>query len=151
MTGILDVQEGDVKLFNTLEGGEITVEDGFVLMSPGLETAAYLSLFGGNKDDSTRDGDQLSWWGNIGELTENQYRSLTQHLLNSLPITSANLLIIENAVRQDLKWMLDLRIASSIEVVVIVPQRNKIDIIIDIEAQGVRSSFNFTENWEASI
>jgi hypothetical protein len=48
-------QEGDVHLFQTVNDGDICVVGGLVEMSSGLDTAAYISLFGGNEqDDGTK-------------------------------------------------------------------------------------------------
>jgi phage gp46-like protein len=141
----------DVKLFNTPDGGDITIEFGEVALSGGLETAAYLSLFGGNESDSTRQDDPDTWWGNLSENEPaRRYRSQTQHLLNRLPAVPFNLRRIEGAVERDLAWMTDQSIASSIEVSATIPGLNQVRIVIDIEARGERSRFEFTENWEAS-
>tara|TARA_R110002153_G_C13332612_1_gene498604 strand:- start:23329 stop:23772 length:444 start_codon:yes stop_codon:yes gene_type:complete len=144
-------QQGDVKLFQTIDDGNITVANGVVEMSGGLETAAYLSLFGGNEDDDGRDDNPDDWWGNLdeGEL-DKQYHSETQNLLQSIPATTNNLLRIEDAANRDLAWFIDGKIASSIIVVVIMPGLNKVNISIKIEANGVESSFNFVENWKAA-
>ena len=110
-------QQGDVQLFQTDDDGNISVEDGLVAMSGGLSTSAYLSLFGGNEEDSGGQDTALSWWGNIDEnQTEKQYRSETQHLLQSIPATSGNLLRIQEAAIRDLDWMLSSNVASSISV-----------------------------------
>lgn len=144
-------QQGDIALFQTDNGGEITVERGIVEMSGGLETAAYLSLFGGNEDDDGRDNNSANWWGNLDEIDlTRQYRSETQNLLQSLPITSGNLRRIEDAVLRDLNWFIEQKVASSITVEIIVPALNTIQITINIEAQGEESSFEFVENWKAS-
>jgi phage gp46-like protein len=144
-------QQGDVKLFQDIEvDGEINVSDGFVEMSSGLETSVYLSLFGGNEGDSGAAEDSLSWWGNIGEVESQQYRSRTQFLLRSIPAISSNLLRIEDAVNLDLKWMLTDKVASTIDVDVSLTALNRINITINIEARGRRERFNFTENWEAT-
>jgi len=58
-------QQGDVKLFQTTDDGDIYVVNGIVEMSGGLETSAYLSLFGGNEDDDGSDGSPFSWWANL--------------------------------------------------------------------------------------
>ena len=53
-------QHGDVLLYHTPDGGEIEMVNGLVTMSGGLETMAYLCLFGGNEEDDGRPGhDQL--------------------------------------------------------------------------------------------
>jgi phage gp46-like protein len=144
-------QQGDVLLFNTLDGGEININNGIVEMSNGLGVTVYLSLFGGNGDDDGTAGNPLSWWGNIDEPELNHYRSETQYQIGRLPLTTGNLIKIEDAVRCDLKWMLTEDIASEIDVEASIPEVNKLNIKVDITAQGLRESFNFTENWEASV
>ena len=39
------MQDGDVLLFQTKDDGDISITDGIVQMTQGLETAVYLSLF----------------------------------------------------------------------------------------------------------
>jgi len=144
-------QQGDVLLFQTDDDGEINVVDGIVEMSGGLETAAYLSLFGGNEDDDGRDSNPATWWGNIDEIDPaRQYRSETQHLLQSIPATTGNLRRVEDAAVRDLAWFVQNNVASSVSVVASIPGVNRIKLTIDIEAQGEESSFEFVENWKAS-
>lgn len=140
-------QQGDIKLFQTDDDGEISVAGGVVAMNGGLETMAYLCLFGGNQDDDGADGNPRTWWGNLAENeTERHYRSETQYLLRSIPATSANLRRIEDAVRRDLKSFLTAGIATEIEVSVTVPELNRVKINIDINQEN----FEFVENWRAN-
>ncbi len=144
-------QQGDVVLFQTDDDGEITVIGGIVEMSGGLETSAYLALFGGNEDDDGRAENTANWWGNIDEgETAKQYRSETQNLLQAIPAVPANLLRIEDAATRDLSYFLEENIASSVTVSASMPGINRIRIIIDIEANGQESQFEFTENWKAT-
>lgn len=145
-------QDGDVQLYQSLDGGEITVIDGIMVMSSGLDTAVYLSLFGGNEDCTSRPGCQFTWWGNYQE-TDKAYKqiSLTQHLLQSIPAIPANLRRIEDAVTEDLQWLLDKKIASDIdEHNVTIPAPNTIKIIVRIIADGIESEFEYVENWKAA-
>ena len=145
------MQQGDVLLFQTNNDGDIIVADGIVEMSGGLESAAYLSLFGGNEDDDGSSNNANTYWGNLDELDPvAQYRSETQNLLQGIPATTGNLRRIKDAAQRDLQWFLDKKIASSVLVVVSIPELNRIKIIITIEAQGVESSFEFVENWKVS-
>ena len=144
-------QQGDVLLFQTDDDGDIIVENGVVAMTGGFETAAYLSMFGGNEDDDGSDGNPLTYWGNLGVTTSSmQYRSKTQNLLQSIPATSGNLRLIDDAVASDLQWFLDEKIASSVVVATSMPALNTIKIRVTIEANGVESSFTYTENWRAA-
>lgn len=54
---------GDVLLFDTEDGGEISVINGLVIADGGFNTAVYLSLFGGNKDDGGEVASGDTWWG----------------------------------------------------------------------------------------
>lgn len=144
-------QQGDVKLFQTNDEGEITVENGIVEMSGGLETAAYLSLFGGNEDDDGLQDSSVTFWGNIDETeSAREYRSETQHLLQALPSIPNNLKRIKAAAERDLDWFLSERVASTVDVAVSMPGVNKIKIVIDIEAEGEEFRFEFIENWKAT-
>lgn len=144
-------QQGDVKLLQTADEGEINVENGIVEMSAGLGTAAYLSLFGGNEDDDGRADNPANWWGNLDEIDPvRQYRSETQHLLQALPATTGNLRRIEDAASRDLAWLVQNKAASSLTVAARMPGLNKIKLTINIEAVGEESSFEFVENWKAS-
>lgn len=144
-------QQGDVLLFQTDDGGDIEAVNGTVTMSGGLETAAYLSLFGGNEDDDGRNDSPSNWWGNLGETQpERTYRSETQNLLQSTPATSGNLRRIEDAANRDLAWFIEQRIASAVTVEAAIPGVNRVKIAGKIEAVGEEISFEFVENWKAS-
>ena len=150
----MTTQKGDVLLCQTNDNGDINIENGIVEMSCGLETAAYLSLFGGNFEDaniSTLNKVPMTWWGNVEEIElSKQYRSQAQHLLQSIPLTTGNLLRIEEACKKDLQWFLDDKVASSVDVSASIIGLNKISISITIEAKGEESSFEFVENWRSS-
>ena len=139
----------DVLLFQTNDNGDINVVNGIVELSSGLETAAYLSLFGGNEQDAGIDQDVTTWWGNVGENDKSKrYKSETQYLINILPANTGNMRRLENAVLRDLDWFVSEKIASSIGVIASIPDLNKVNIEIVITAQGIEHVFKFTENWK---
>lgn len=139
-------QQGDVKLFQTNDDGDIEVINGLVTMGGGLGTAAYLSLFGGNEDDDGSSGSAYSWWGNLVETDlESQYRSETQNLLYKLPATSGNLLSIQDAATRDLSWMKDTGLASNISVNASIPGLNMVKLTVSID----QDTLEFIENWRA--
>jgi phage gp46-like protein len=153
-------QQGDVLIVSGLEteglsvttGTQFTleIENGVIVMTGGFETAALLSLFGGNVDD---DGSASTladqYWGNLIEtLPERRLRSRTQHLLQSTPATSANLRRIEEAARLDLAWFLELNVADTVEITASIPALNRIALSVFIAARGKESNFTFTLNWK---
>ena len=123
----------DVLLRHTNDGGDITIENGLLLMSEGLETAAYLSLFGGNEDDPAGTDTAQQWWGNLLDVEpERAYRSETQFLVRSLPAIPFNLRRIEQAAARDLQWMLDTGLAQSVAVEATIPALNRVGLGIVI-------------------
>ena len=142
-------QQGDVLLYQTNDDGDINVDGGIVAMSGGLETAAYLSLFGGNEQDDGRKDNPLQWWGNLGEEPERQYRSETQYLLRSVPAIPANLRRIEEAAVRDLGWFVSSGAATSVSAAANMPGLNKVRLVVTIEANGQPAVIEFIENWKA--
>ena len=148
----MTAQQGDVLLFQTNNDGDIIVENGIVEMSPGLETAAYVSLFGGNEDDDGSQDNKNTWWANLNETRlDKKYVSETQYLLKSLIATTGNLRSVEDAAKRDLQWFIDDNIASSIEVEATMPALNQLKLTIEISAEGEETRFEFTQNWKASL
>lgn len=143
-------QQGDVLLYQTNDNGDINVEDGIVEMRGGLETAAYLSLFGGNEQDDGRQNNPLQWWGNFDEeLQERQQRSELQFLLRSIPAIPANLRRLEDAASRDLAWFVATGVATEVMVEASMPGVNKVSLKIGINAAGQPAEIEFLENWKA--
>jgi hypothetical protein len=141
-------QLGDVLLYNGPDGGTINVEGGITEMTGGMETAIYLSIFGGNIDDNGTTATQSKqYWQNWNAPEDEKLRSETQNILSSLPATSSNLRVVEDAVLKDLKWLE--ASASSITVSARIPSIKRVEITINIEAVGERESFVYSANWEA--
>ncbi len=140
----------DARLFHTRDGGEMLWENGEPeLSSDGLETAVYLSLFGGNYDDSGLSKDDArQWWGNLTEESpENTYRSKTQSLLASLPPTAANARLIVASAESDLNWLVSTGVAKSVSVAVRVPSRNRVDITVLVLIDAESKTFRFESLW----
>ena len=74
------MMQGDVLLQQSLDGGEITIENNQIKLTTGLETAVYLSLF------SPKD-----WFLNdLAETDEERLSSETEQIVNNLPNASKN-------------------------------------------------------------
>jgi phage gp46-like protein len=134
----------DVLLRETDNGGDITVEAGLFLLSEGLETAVFLSLFGGNEQDPGEGASSEQWWGNIGEVEPARtYRSETQYLLRALPAIPANLLRIEQAAGRDLQWLLDEGAAKSVTAAARIPSLNRVVVDVGIVVLATLIQFSF--------
>ena len=135
----------DVLLRQTNDGGDVTILGGLLAMSEGLETAAYLSLFGGNEDDPGQADTSKQWWGNLLDTEpERAYRSETQALLNGLPAIPVNLLRVEQAAGRDLKWLVDTGNAQSVTATATIPTVGKMRLgVVIITTDGQRLEFFF--------
>lgn len=133
------------------DGGEVTWINGQPLTANGIETAAYLSCFGGNQADSgLTDGEKLQWWANREEpVAERRQRSQTQALLAGLPATPSNLARVEDAVSSDLAWMVK-ELTATIEVEATMPGLNRVRIRGAIVIADTRYPFDFSAPWTSS-
>lgn len=131
----------DVLLFQTLDDGDIAVEGGEVQMTNGLETAVYLSLFGGNDADDGLPGNPYGWWGNEGEDADTKMVSRLQNLLDSVPASSGSLKRLNDAAGVDLAWLaalgFDVGVSASI------PGVNRVKITVSVND----TTFTFTQEW----
>ncbi len=142
-------QQGDVILKQTSDGGEITVESGFVLMDGGITTMSYICMFGGNEQDDGRENNPGQWWGNRDEVSKSfQLRSETQHFLRSNPATTSKLLELEQAVLRDHQVFLDEGIATEVTASASLVALNTVQLTVGLFAYGEEQTINFTLNWE---
>jgi phage gp46-like protein len=138
----------DVDLILEENGGDLILSGGDVLIGNGLTSAAILSLFGGNFEDSNLPGtDSLQFWGNrIGEDPNESLRSETQKLLESIPATSENLLRVQDAVVRDLSWLIG-GIVSELSVQIALVAVKRVSITIDLTVNGEDQQIQFTREW----
>jgi phage gp46-like protein len=95
-----------------------------------VENQVYLALFGGNVEGNTDTKIGSGWWGNklfFGNDTAKQFNSNTERILNTVALSSAGRIKIENAVKDDLKYL-----NANITVIVTIPSINTVRI--DIKA-----------------
>jgi len=122
--------QGDLLLFSTNDGGEIEfTENNCFQNDTGFETAIYLSLFGGNyNDNGTEATKNESWWGNNLENNnpERKLVSRFQNISRGLPLTPGNLLILKDAIKEDLQWFIDEKIIDILEINLSIPSKNRL-------------------------
>lgn len=139
----------DLLMLQTVDGGEIEIVNGReMLTTTGLETAGYLSLFGGNLDDAGGEADIANqWWANFSEPDPAAVmRSETAALLQSLPLVPANLKLLQEAAGRDLAWFKDRGIAQEIAIRVSLPARNTLKVEVLLTIDGTVVPFEFVES-----
>lgn len=141
---------GDVEIFHTLDGGEISVKNGAFVTGPGLGSMAYLCLFGGNEDDDGSADNRLQWWGNFAEPDRaRHYRSETQNLMTAMPLTTGNLKRLAEAAKRDTAVMVSSGVVSEVNVELSIPEVNVVQFVLNFGENS--ESVTFNQTWAASL
>lgn len=140
----------DVLLYHTDDGGEVNIDSGDdIELTDRLDTAVYLSLFGGNEDDDGSEAtSRLGWWGNIGENNpDRRLVSRLQALLRKLAVTSGNLRLVSEAAEADLAWLVTTGVVSEVRVVVSLPQPKRLGILIELDIGQDTTQLRYSTAW----
>ncbi len=140
----------DVYLFQTPEDGEIEMADGDLVLTEGLETASYLSLFGGNDEDNGSNlTERKQFWGNMVESDPiRRERSETSTLLDTLPPKASNLNLIARAAERDLAWLESTGRVTELAAACSIPALNLIRLRVSGVVNGIpKTILETTEPW----
>ena len=127
--------DGDVKLYPTEDGGQITLKNGQPYMDDGLETAAYISLFSGD------------YWGNSISERDEKCESKLETLFTRTLTNQARLDAEEYAL-QALAWMKRQGIAAKIEAEASIPRTGMLGLVVKItQPDGTIAELRYQINW----
>lgn len=131
-------------LYNTNDGGNLSITNGVFDQAKAVETSVYNCLFGGNiADNWTTSTEKLQWWGNYGEKDENRYRSSFQSLLDGRPMTSGLVGELEKAAKSDIKRGLGSMVADVKCYVSFTNKRVNVSVEV-LLSDGVKQMMEFT-------
>jgi phage gp46-like protein len=130
--------EGDILLVETPDGGDFVMQDGFLVADTNYSTPIYLSLFGGNKDDSGVIKTNKTWWGNTLRNTKNNEKLISrfQYIIRSMPLTVKNIKNAEAAAVLDLAWMVEEGLADKVEASGSTAGKNRFHLEINLIKSG---------------
>lgn len=119
-------------------GGDIQYVGNDIAVINGKENQVYLALFGGNVEgDTTSVNSNSGWWGNNlfhKGRDDRQFNSKTERTLNTTALNSAGRAKIENAIKDDLKFLQDR--GADVTVEVTIPSVNTVKMIIRVKYPG---------------
>jgi len=126
--------EGDLLLYETLDGGDVSVENGLFVSDRQFNSAVYLSLFGGNKTDNGKTNSKNQFWGNYlnGVTDSEKLRSRFQFIITGLPMSVKNIREAEQAAAIDLQWFIDEKIADEIFINGRATGKNRFNLKVEI-------------------
>lgn len=145
----------DLAIIETNNGGDIVKNPKDLLILYGFQNMPYLAMFGGNVAQSTPskrlDTQQaFDWWGNTLLMPNDpslQFNSETERALNTIPLTSAGRIDIENAIKSDLQFMQSF-VNITIETAITGPDR--LEIALTLKRPDNLQSTQFVYIWDAT-
>lgn len=125
-------------------GGDLQLLGNDLALVYGNENQVYLALFGGNVEQNTpaliTNAQTEDYWGNNlfwPNDPSKQFNSNTERTLNTTALNSAGRITIENAVKSDLKFLVDM--GATVTVNVTIPSVNLVTIMIrTVYKDGIR-------------
>jgi phage gp46-like protein len=135
----------DIALFETGNGGDLLLKGSDLAVYDGIQNMPYLAMFGGNVEQDTRnrvtEEQSFDWWGNNLLMPSNQsiqFNSQTERVINTTALTSQGRVLIENAIKADLKFLQDLGAEVSVSVSITATDRIDVNVKIQQPAGGTR-------------
>lgn len=101
----------DLGIYETLNGGDLSIQQGDLWATRTLWPQIYCGLFGGNPGYLTTEASESEeqrgdWWGNAFlEDPDERINTQTEYLLNNVALNSSGRLAIEQAVKNDLSFL----------------------------------------------
>lgn len=142
----------DLQVIETGNGGDLIKNGNDLALVYSFENMPYLAMFGGNKESGT--GPRLEteqafdWFGNSLFFPNDeslQFNSLTEKALDTIPLTSAGRILIENEIKKDLQFMQSF---AEITVKTSIPQTDTLLINIKIEEPDNLQAKEFIYIWQ---
>lgn len=135
----MTLRAGDLLLYQTDDGGEISVSNGEPVMDGGFQSSAYLSI--------AVIEEESNWMNEY--LTEiQQLNSQYLSFIKGNSKTAENILKAEKLAYLDFKWMLDLKAVDEIIVAITSTGVERVKLTLQILANGDTIETNeFEINW----
>jgi len=144
----------DIGIYETLNGGDMSLQNGDIWATMSLWNQIYIGLFGGNvaqlTDDNAGKGEQRKdWWGNqFLKASPGEYNNSTTELtLNTVQLNSSGRVKIEQAVKSDLAFLSKL---GKVDVLVSIPAIDSVLIEIGITEPNNIEDKRFRLLWDGT-
>jgi hypothetical protein len=131
----------DLAVIETGNGGDLQLIGNDLAVVGNIENMPYLGMFGGNVEQSTTDtlvADSKDWWGNGLLMKSNpsiQFNSTVERVINKTALTSSGRVVIENAIKNDLQFLLP-QATITVSVSIVATDRLNVNIKIVLDNQN---------------
>ena len=144
----------DLQIIDNGNGVDVCFNGRDLVVIDGFQNMPYLGMFGGNVKQSTKqfsEGEErFDFWGNSLLMVQNetiQFNSNFERLLFEMALTSSTILVAEETIKTDLKFMSnfsDFTVETSIIAV------DKLKIFINFNKPNNLDSKDFVYIWDAT-
>lgn len=148
----------DVSVIETLNGGDLQQVGNDLAVVYNIENMIYLGMFGGNVEASTDNNavqvESFDYWANSLLMFNNpsqQFNSLTERTINSVPLTSNGRVLIENAIKKDLEFFKDLGGVVTVSVEIVATDKIKVSIRVELNSQKQVTIINFRKSLDGDF
>lgn len=148
----------DVSVIETLNGGDLQQVGNDLAIVYNIENMIYLGMFGGNVEASTDNNavqvESFDYWANSLLMFNNpsqQFNSLTERTINSVPLTSSGRVLIENAIKKDLEFFKDLGGVVTVSVEIVATDKIKVSIRVELNSQKQVTIINFRKSLDGDF
>lgn len=145
----------DVKTIESYDGGELLLSGNAITPAFGFINMPYLALFGGNVEANTpteriASEQNFDFWGNslMPNQPKIQYNSNTERTLNTVALNSSGRILIEQAVKRDLKFM---EAFAKVNVSVAIIGVDRVRIAITLEEYANQQVKEFIFLWDGTL
>lgn len=116
---------------------DMVIINGLPQLTEGLDNTVYLSLF------------MPDYWGN--SISDDKYNSEVPQIMAEQSLTNQTRLDIIDAATEALNWMIEVGIASEIEITAEIPEIGKLYLAVKITQPELDDPLDFTYalNWDA--
>lgn len=121
----------DIFIFESGGGGEVVIRNNDLVTVNGYENMPFISMFGGAK----------GWQNDLLLLGNNRHLAQTENALNTIPLTSAGRILIEQAILLDLETFVNDIPNSTVSVSTTI-NKNRLDVAITINGETIYLSWN---------
>lgn len=123
----------DIFLIERGNGGEMVIQGNDLQTITGYENQPYLAMCGGS-----------DWFGNTLFFDDEtaRFNSQTEAALINNTLTSAGRVVIENAIKADLQYLIDNAPNTTITVTTQIVSDSRLDILVNIDGQQFAYMWN---------
>lgn len=129
-----------IKLISDYTHGQLDADNGKIKLDDTLQTSIFFSLAGGNiggvttNDRKPSGVENLDWFGNLylKEFDKPLFNSKFEQFLKKNPLSSGNLITLNQHALSDLQWIVNTKAVKSFSVSFEIVAANK--LIVDITA-----------------